>query len=42
MPNETDNEEGARSNVSRRNFFERIGVAGAVAAMPTGPVPARR
>jgi hypothetical protein len=37
MPNETDNEEG---NVSRRNFFERIGVAGAVAAMPTGPVPA--
>src|SRR6516165_11631866 len=40
MPNETDNEEGARGNVSRRNFFERIGVAGAVAAMPTGPVPA--
>jgi SnoaL-like domain len=39
MPNETDNEEeGARGNVSRRNFFERIGVAGAVAA--TGPVPA--
>src|SRR5215467_6656217 len=41
MPNETDNEEEcARGNVSRRNFFERIGVAGAVAAMPTGPVPA--
>jgi hypothetical protein len=40
MPNETDNEEGGRGNVSRRNFFERIGVAGAVAAMPTGPVPA--
>jgi len=40
MPNETDNEEGARGNVSRRDFFERIGVAGAVAAMPTGPVPA--
>src|SRR5215472_19089113 len=38
---ETDNEEeGARGNVSRRNFFERIGVAGAVAAMPTRPVPA--
>src|SRR6202035_2433779 len=40
MPNETDNEEGARGNVSRRNFFERIGVAGAVAAVPTGPVVA--
>ena len=41
MPNETDNEEGARGNVSRRNFFERIGVTGAVvAAMPSGPVPA--
>ena len=40
MPNETDNEEGARGHVSRRNFFERIGVAGAVATMPTGPVPA--
>src|SRR5580692_7334893 len=40
MPNETENEEGARGNVSRRNFFERLGVAGAVAAMPTGPVPA--
>ena len=24
MPNETDNEEGARGNVSRRNFFESI------------------
>jgi hypothetical protein len=23
MPNETDNEEGARGNVSRRNCFER-------------------
>jgi hypothetical protein len=40
MPNETDNEEGARGNISRCNFFERIGVPGAVAAMPTGPVPA--
>ena len=40
MPNKTDNEEGARGNVSRRNFFERVGVAGAVVAMPTGPVPA--
>ena len=29
MPNGTNNEEGARSNVSRRNFFKQIGVAGA-------------
>src|SRR6516225_7964447 len=39
MPNGTNNEEGARSNVSRRNFFKQIGVAGAAAAT-TGPVPA--
>src|SRR5215468_1706662 len=39
MPNETTNEDGVRSNVSRRNFFMRIGVAGAAAAT-TGPVPA--
>ena len=32
MPNETDDEEVARGNVSRRNFFERIGVC---AAMPS-------
>ena len=40
MPNETDNEEGAYSNVSRRTLFERIGVAGAAAALPTGSTPA--
>ena len=39
MPNETTNEDGVRGNVSRRNFFMRIGVAGAAAAT-TGPVPA--
>src|ERR1700751_3350195 len=39
MPNGTNNEEGARSNVSRRNFFKQIGVAGAAAAT-TGSVPA--
>ena len=41
MPNETDTEEGARGHVSRRNFVERIGVAGAVAAMPAGPAAAQ-
>ena len=35
----TDNGEGARTDVSRRNFFKQIGVAGAAAAT-TGPVPA--
>jgi hypothetical protein len=39
MPDGTNNDEGARSNVSRRNFFKQIGVAGAAAAT-TGPVPA--
>ena len=35
MPNETTNEDGVRGNVSRRNFFMRIGVAGAAAATTT-------
>src|SRR5436190_12279628 len=39
MPNQINNEDGGRDNVSRRNFFKRIGVAGAAAAT-TGPVPA--
>ena len=39
MLNETTNEDGVRGKVSRRNFFMRIGVAGAAAAT-TGPVPA--
>jgi hypothetical protein len=39
MPNETNNEEGARGSFSRRNFFTQIGVAGAAAAT-AAPLPA--
>ena len=39
MPNETDEGRGAPRDVSRRNLFKQVGVAGAAAAL-SGATPA--